>query len=213
MTYPIDGGKLLNIGAMDMEHPIWEHETWIIPTQWDTMAQRYEGWGKHAQGILEVCSTYSCKLEVSALNYGFKLLNTPNLATWAIHDTSPASTYTRRRVAMLGDAAHASTPFQGQGAGQAIEDALVINTVLSKVQTLKQLPSALAAYNQIRRPRAQRNVETSREKGRLLAMMMEGVNDDLDKMREELGTRMNWLWQRNLEAQSREAVELFEESL
>ena len=114
---------------------------------------------------------------------------------------------------MLGDAAHASTPFQGQGAGQAIEDALVINTVLSKVQTLKQLPYALAAYNQIRRPRAQRNVETSRETGELIAMMLEGVGDDLDKMKEELGTRMHWLWQRNMEAQTREAVELFEESL
>ena len=130
-----------------------------------------------------------------------------------MHDTLPASTYTRNRVAMLGDAAHASTPYQGQGAGQAIEDALIITTVLSKVQTLKQVPNALAAYNQIRRPRAQRNVETSRDAGLLVAMMLDGVNDDLEKMREDLGTRMNWLWQRNMEAQTREAVELFEESL
>ena len=114
---------------------------------------------------------------------------------------------------MLGDAAHASTPYQGQGAGQAIEDALVITAVLSKVQTLKQIPHALAAYNQIRRPRAQRNVDTSRECGYLVAMMLEGVNDDLAKMREDLATRMHWLWQRNMEAQTREAVELFEESL
>ena len=57
MSYPIDGGKLLNIAAMDMEHPTWEHEKWIVPTQWDTVAQRFEGWGKRAQDIVEVRSS------------------------------------------------------------------------------------------------------------------------------------------------------------
>ena len=142
-----------------------------------------------------------------------KLLDTPDLATWAFWDTSPASTYTRGRVAMLGDAAHATTPFQGQGAGQAIEDALVIKTVLSKVQNLKQIPNALMAYNQIRRPRGQRIVETSREYGKLLGMHSEGVGEDLQKMRENLETRLHWIWQRDQTAQLNGAVELFEESL
>ena len=114
---------------------------------------------------------------------------------------------------MLGDAAHATTPFQGQGAGQAIEDALVIKTVLSKVQNLKQIPNALMAYNQIRRPRGQRVVETSREYGKLLGMQSEGVGEDLEKMRENLETRLHWIWQRDQTAQLKGAVELFEESL
>ena len=114
---------------------------------------------------------------------------------------------------MLGDAAHATTPFQGQGAGQAIEDALVIKTVLSKVQNLKQIPNALMAYNQTRRPRGQRIVETSREYGKLLGMQSEGVGEDLEKMRENLETRLHWIWQRDQTAQVNSAVELFEESL
>lgn len=142
-----------------------------------------------------------------------KLLDTPDLATWAFWDTGPASTYTRGRVAILGDAAHATTPFQGQGAGQAIEDALVLKTVLSKVQNSKQIPNALMAYNQIRRPRAQRIVETSREFGRLLGMHLEGVGEDLEKMRELLETKMHWIWQRDQTAQLNGAVELFQESL
>ena len=114
---------------------------------------------------------------------------------------------------MLGDAAHATTPFQGQGAGQALEDSLVIKTVLSKVQKAKQIPNALMAYNQIRRPRGQRIVETSREFGILLGMQLEGVGEDLEKMREDLETRMHWVWQRDQTAQLNGAVELFEESL
>ena len=115
--------------------------------------------------------------------------------------------------AMLGDAAHATTPYQGQGAGQAIEDALVISAVLAKVQTPNQIPNALAAYDQIRRPRAQRIVETSREAGLLAGMSLQGVGDDLDKMGGNLKTRMHWVWNRDMVAQAGEAVELFEESL
>ena len=142
-----------------------------------------------------------------------QLLDTPDLAGWAMYDTQPASTYTRNRVAILGDAAHATTPFQAQGAEQAIEDALVISTVLSKVTTLEQIPKALMAYNQVRRPRSQRIVETSRDAGKLVSMMTEGVGEDLDKIREQLKTRMNWIWKRNMNSQTKEAVELFEESL
>ena len=140
-------------------------------------------------------------------------MSLPSLAAWAIWDTPPAPTYTRHRVAMLGDAAHATTPYQGQGAGQAIEDALVISAVLAKVQTPNQIPNALAAYDQIRRPRAQRIVETSREAGLLAGMSLQGVGDDLDKMGGNLKTRMHWVWNRDMVAQAGEAVELFEESL
>ena len=57
---------------------------------------------------------------------------------------------------MMGDAAHASTPWQGQGASQAVEDALVLETLLGKVKDAKHIPNALAAYDQVRRPRTQR---------------------------------------------------------
>lgn len=47
-----------------------------------------------------------------------------------MYEHSPAPTYVKGRVAIMGDAAHATTPYQGQGAAQAIEDALVLGTVL-----------------------------------------------------------------------------------
>jgi 2-polyprenyl-6-methoxyphenol hydroxylase-like FAD-dependent oxidoreductase len=41
----------------------------------------------------------------------------------------PLPAYQRGRVALLGDAAHAMTPHLGQGACQAIEDAVVLASV------------------------------------------------------------------------------------
>lgn len=114
---------------------------------------------------------------------------------------------------MMGDAAHASTPFQGQGAGQAIEDACVLSALFEKVSTPDGIPNALAAYDQIRRPRAQRVVSTSRESGQLISMQQPGVGDNVDKMREELETRMHWIWHRDMVAQNEAAVKLFDEAV
>ena len=114
---------------------------------------------------------------------------------------------------MMGDAAHATTPFQGQGAAQAIEDALVLETLLGHCKTAKHIPSALAAYNQVRLPRTQQMVSTSRESGQLLGMKLPGVGSDTRKMKSKFETRMHWLWNRDLIAQNDSAVRLFEEAL
>lgn len=113
---------------------------------------------------------------------------------------------------MMGDAAHATTPFQGQGAGQAIEDSLVLETLLGRTKKADQLPNVFAAFDQVRRPRSQRIVVTSREAGQLMGMKQEGVGDDLNKMRKKLDTRMHWIWDRDMLAQNDAAINLLEES-
>ena len=65
----------------------------------------------------------------------------------------PLSSYVKGRVAVLGDAAHAMTPNLGQGAGQAIEDAVVLGEVCAGAT---ELSTALEAYDKHRRPRTQR---------------------------------------------------------
>ncbi|CBF78813.1 FAD-dependent monooxygenase [Aspergillus nidulans FGSC A4] len=46
-----------------------------------------------------------------------------DLGLWQLHDINPLRTWYRGRVLLIGDAAHAMLPTQGQGASQAIEDA------------------------------------------------------------------------------------------
>jgi FAD-dependent urate hydroxylase len=58
--------------------------------------------------------------------------------------------WSRGRVTLLGDAAHATTPGIGQGAAQAIEDAVVLVDSLARHA---EPVAALADYESIRRPR------------------------------------------------------------
>ena len=56
-------------------------------------------------------------------------------------------------------------------------------------------------------------VTTSRESGRLMSMMEEGVGSDVSKMRERMNGRMDWIYHRNIPGQNKEALKLYEESL
>ncbi|MEV4374065.1 FAD-dependent monooxygenase [Nonomuraea sp. NPDC049637] len=77
------------------------------------------------------------------------------------HELPALPTYVSGNVAVLGDAAHAMTPNLGQGACQALEDAV---TLAHAVDTLG-VRAGLAAYDRIRRPRTQLIVRRSRQAG------------------------------------------------
>ena len=139
-------------------------------------------------------------------------MDNPNLSKWAIFEHRPASTYARGRVAIMGDAAHASTPYQGAGAGQAIEDALILETVLGKITHPAQLSNALKAFDAVRRPRSQKCVRTSMEAGEIIGMKpsLVGNPPDLKRIEGMLETRMNWLWDVDMPGECQKAVEIFE---
>ena len=69
------------------------------------------------------------------------------------------------RVALLGDAAHATTPHLASGAGMAVEDALVLGEELSVEE--RSIADSLLAYSDRRYPRCRHVVETSVAVGKL----------------------------------------------
>ena len=129
---------------------------------------------------------------------------------WAIFEHPPLSTFTKSRVAIIGDAAHASTPHQGAGAGQAIEDAHVLAELLGdpRVTEPKHFVAALQAYDQVRRPRSQQVVVSSKENGNLLCLQLDGILDDEEKLKETFSNRFRWLWHVDIEGQANNAREI-----
>ena len=90
---------------------------------------------------------------------------------------------------MIGDAAHSMTPWQGSGAGQAIEDAMVLEALLKEVKNPNEVSAAFKAYDQVRRPRAQRIVHSSFGTGIIMCGRGEGIGLDGDKIREAMPGR------------------------
>lgn len=83
---------------------------WVAPRTNAELLAEYEGWGPDIQLLL------SC---------------IPQPSVWSIHAVhSPLESYSRGRAALLGDAAHGMLPHLGAGAGQGLEDVLVLVKLL-----------------------------------------------------------------------------------
>jgi salicylate hydroxylase len=104
-----------------------------------------------------------------------------------------APTFYKGRVCMIGDAAHTMTPYHGAGAGQAIEDVMILETLLGEVKEPSQLDAAIKAYDELRRPRAQRVVQSSNSTGRIMCGKGPEVGLDVDRLRATLGPRWAFL--------------------
>lgn len=113
----------------------------------------------------------------------------------------------------MGDAAHATTAFQGQGAAQAIEDALILKTLLCAVKDKNLIRAAFHAFDLARHARSGRIMTISREAGRVYGYVAENIRSDIQKMKEELDVSYRRMWNGDHEDQKRKALVLFKEAL
>ncbi|KAL2809134.1 hypothetical protein BJX63DRAFT_445464 [Aspergillus granulosus] len=185
ITYPIMRAKKANVGIFPLNAE-WDSESWVRPASREDMRRDLKEMGPQVNRLIE---------------------HMPDPSQWAIFEHPHISTFTRSRVAILGDAAHASTPHQGAGAGQAIEDALVLAELLGDpdVITPDHVVAAFQAYDCVRRPRSQRAVTSSAESGYLLCLRLDGVGDNGEKVKQAMRDRLHWLWDLDVEGHVAEA--------
>jgi 3-hydroxybenzoate 6-monooxygenase len=84
---------------------------------------------------------------------------------WPVCDRAPLAGWSTDRSVLIGDAAHAMLQYLGQGACQALEDALELGAALQQHPHDHTL--AFKAYEQVRRPVASRCQTVARPWGEL----------------------------------------------
>ncbi|KAK0663407.1 hypothetical protein QBC41DRAFT_350229 [Cercophora samala] len=134
-------------------------------------------------------------------------------ASWAVGDHDHAPVYFKGRVAMLGDAAHASLPFAGNGAAQALEDAAVLDHLFGRVKQPSQIEAALGAYDAVRRPRSQAVVDLARKFGRVYAFAEGDIHEDPDKLRDFFTLAGQFTNEADLMKQNEDAMSKMEKSV
>lgn len=114
----------------------------------------------------------------------------PDLDIWGIFDLEhPLDTFSKGKICVVGDAAHATSPHHGSGAGFCIEDAAVLASILED-PTVDGAPGTIEAafqtYSSERKVRTQWLVEHSKRQGELYEGNIPEVRRDFGKMEREI---------------------------
>ncbi|MEP4805261.1 MAG: FAD-dependent monooxygenase, partial [Hyphomicrobiales bacterium] len=173
VTYPIANGTYFN--AVAITQGGWQDEGWSTPGEIADLALAFSNWNLPVQTMIQT---------------------TEGWLKWALCAIDPNLSWTKDRVALLGDAAHAMVPFMAQGAGMSIEDAWTLTHYVSR-SSAKDLPDALSQYQKSRQDRVTKVWETSMQQGKIYHMS--GIMRAVRNLAMQVGgpvtaNRYNWIY-------------------
>jgi salicylate hydroxylase len=183
LVFPVRANELINyVGFFTSDEPL--RESWSAVGDPLALAREFADWDPLVKAIIaQVKTTFR----------------------WGLFDREPLSTWRCGRLTLLGDAAHPMLPHAGQGANQAIEDAVAIATVLARADRASA-PRALLIYERLRRERTASVQRMSRFNGALY----EAAKGDLGARDGQLATQAQqraWIWNYDAEAEASAAGE------
>lgn len=143
--YPVRAGREIALVAI-LDDPT-RGDSWSLPAEIGWVEKRGAMFPESLRSLLSAVETWRM----------WSLQTMPKLQTWS-----------KGRVALLGDAAHPIFPFLAQGGVLAIEDAAVLARCLT--QQSETVAGQLAAYTRIRQGRVARVAEASRRNGEIYHM-------------------------------------------
>jgi len=186
--YSIAQGDIVNVVTFVSEpekHGQLYEGDWVTDCENDELLNCYSGWEPEVEQLLQC-------------------IHKPS--RWAIHHILPLPFYHNEGVVLMGDAAHAMSPHQGAGAGQAIEDAYVLSQLFSQA-TPDSLHRSLDAYQAVRLPVANRVLTGSYESGKMYEFNS-GHGDDYEKLGPAIQRQWDWIDETSLEEVSGLALKL-----
>jgi salicylate hydroxylase len=137
VTFPLNQGKDIFVFATCGQEE-WTGESWTTPGSVTELRELYRDFHPEARALLDACD---------------------DVLKSALYVRDPLASWTDGRSVLLGDAAHPMMPFMAQGAGMAVEDAVVLSRCLS----LFDDPAvALQTYQETRLQRTSRIQRGSR---------------------------------------------------
>ncbi|KAJ4182016.1 hypothetical protein NW755_010704 [Fusarium falciforme] len=144
---PGRGGKLYGIVALVPDEKLSEKisDSWVSPGSIDNLLEAYSDFPSWLHDIFRA---------------------SPDVALWQLRDIDPLPHWVRGRAILIGDAAHAMLPTQGQGASQSVEDAEALQAFLADVQSRDQVGAALNRVFDVRYERASLIQKFSREQAK-----------------------------------------------
>ncbi|KAK4214348.1 hypothetical protein QBC37DRAFT_421446 [Rhypophila decipiens] len=200
LNFPVAQHTLMNVVAFGAQAEEWTHEKMVAPASREEVLEIFRGWCPAVTAIAGLLGEVLDEDGVSTR---------ASLDKWAIFDTydNPAPTYADGCVCIAGDAAHATSPHHGAGAGMGIEDGLALATVFEQaIKTLHGQPevrgtsksevvsAAFAAYNRVRRDRTQWLVRSSREVSRTYEWANPDCGMDPEKCLKDIEWRAHKIW-------------------
>ncbi|KAJ3535313.1 hypothetical protein NM208_g7183 [Fusarium decemcellulare] len=144
---PGRGTKLYGIVALVPDENLAEKssDNWVSPGSIDKLLEAYSDFPTWLHEIFRAA---------------------PDVALWQLRDIDPLPRWVRGRTILIGDAAHAMLPTQGQGASQSFEDAEALQAFLSEVESRDQVGAALDRVFAARYDRATLIQKFSREQAK-----------------------------------------------
>jgi salicylate hydroxylase len=140
--YLVRRGELLNFVAV-AQRDKWEAEGWTIPAPLDEFLTEFASFDEGTRTVI------SRPVRGQVFKWG--LFGRPWLEQWSCG-----------RVVLLGDAAHPMLPFLGQGAANALEDAMILTRCLTSESTPER---AFALYQKTRGHRVRGATEQAARRG------------------------------------------------
>ncbi|KAI1436451.1 hypothetical protein GGR50DRAFT_686473 [Xylaria sp. CBS 124048] len=192
ITYPVAKDTLLNALFVISDPNRWQRDRHTAPGTKQEVVEAYKHWNPVVRSLVDLLPE--------------------KLDKWAIFDMYdyPAPYYNVGAVALAGDAAHASGPHLGSGAGFGIEDGLVLATVLraadetvrgrrSEKSKMQICHDALVAYNTMRFERDQWLPGATREAVELFHGQDKEVGNDHEKFLPRVSRLYHTIWDQDID--------------